>query len=90
MDQKLEQYLWTPCSQKQPDDNGYYLVTAKRTAPEDLGGNSVRVKTMRFLNGEWKVPVILDDYVASVVKEEVLAWQELPEPYQEPNITMMR
>ena len=58
---------WIPCSERLPEEDGYYLVTMK------LWVGSY-VTTHAFRGGEWHLAS--DDC-------PVLAWQPLPAPYEE-------
>ena len=59
---------WVPCSERNPEKNGFYLVTIKA-----FGWNCteyIDVDTSYYGDGIW-------------YKKRVLAWCELPTPYRE-------
>lgn len=68
-----KKHQWIPCSERLPEENGYYLITIKFYHLH----NEVTIGCS-FEDGEW-FKVYKDD--------KVLAWMPLPEPYQpkEPN-----
>lgn len=66
----LEQTRWIPCSEKQPDKTGQYLVTIKYRHDE---------KGYKYMTAR-------RDYYADYKTWNdslVIAWQPLPEPYTE-------
>lgn len=76
---------WIPCTEKQPDENGQYLVTLKRQAPEELGGDCTKVALVRFIKGVWKCPIpMMADFDTDEIKYTVLAWQPISDVYREP------
>ena len=76
---------WIPISERWPDKSGHYLVTYH----EWTDGNylpkydDTKVKILRYQDAIFKLPVCCDTQAEQDTHREVLAWQELPEPYKE-------
>ena len=58
---------WIPCSERLPDKEGNYLMTAQPTY------NHTKDIRIAHWSGRW----------VGYVKPEILAWMPLPEPYRE-------
>jgi hypothetical protein len=66
----LEQTRWIPCSERLPEEDGFYLATCDG----EICGEDEPISGMaEFENGKWVDDE--DDYQC------VLAWMPLPEPY---------
>ena len=73
----LEQTRWIPCSDKQPEEKGEYLISLCIYA---YGCRTTHETRIAVWNGEgWR----FDTYSGVVAEYYVKAWQELPEPYRE-------
>lgn len=59
---------WIPCSERLPEDDGYYLVTR-------LGGNGIEVDISEYEHG-----YMYNNGFHKVF--QVTAWMPLPEPYK--------
>ena len=57
---------WIPCSERLPNEDGFYLVTI-------TDGEQIAVCKMPFVEFEWK-----DNWF----DDEVIAWMPLPSAYQ--------
>lgn len=73
---------WISVKDRLPDTNGRYLVSLGTVAPESLGGNSTRIRIIRYIDGEWKCPVHLPTWINEEITQEVTHWQPLPQPPQ--------
>lgn len=60
---------WIPCSERLPDRDGYYLVSAN--------DNKVMIGYYYVKRNRW------DWWMCNVEIKLVSAWQHLPEPYKE-------
>ena len=58
---------WVPCSERLPDEEGYYLVTLGN---ENFPDRDVEI--VAIMDGDWDWNPV----------EEILAWRKLPEPYK--------
>ena len=67
----LEAQQWIPCSERLPEDEGYYLVTLG-----DDGFPDRDVEIVAMQDGDWDWNPI----------EQVMAWMPLPEPYEEKDV----
>ena len=63
---------WVPCSERLPEEDGYYLVTLGNDNPEE--GRDVELVS-------WQQVGESTDGWDWWLQEEVRAWRELPEPY---------
>lgn len=61
---------WTPCSERLPEETGYYLVQLSRKLPNEDYADRVVV----LYNAEEK------EFMC--YKKLIKAWQPLPEPYK--------
>lgn len=62
-----------------PKETGHYLVCLKRVAPKDLGGNSRRVKILRWDGEKWQLPVHFPKWINDEIQETVTHWAPLPD-----------
>lgn len=75
---------WIPISEKWPNKNGRYLVTYR----EWTDGNylpkydDTYVRILRYNKAIFRLPVCCDMEAENDTHREVLAWCELPEPYE--------
>ena len=65
---------WVPCSERQPDVNGWYITTI---SGEICGQDRAFSGMSEFANGKWMSGDDVDE------TEMTIAWMPLPEPYQE-------
>ena len=65
---------WIPCSERQPDVNGWYITTI---SGEICGQDRAFSGMSEFANGKWMSGDDVDE------TEMTIAWKPLPEPYQE-------
>lgn len=65
---------WIPCSERQPDVNGWYITTI---SGEICGQDRAFSGMSEFANGKWTSGDDADE------TEMTIAWMPLPEPYQE-------
>ena len=64
---------WIPCSERQPDVNGWYITTI---SGEICGQDRAFSGMSEFANGKWTSGDDADE------TEMTIAWMPLPEPYQ--------
>jgi hypothetical protein len=64
---------WIPCSERQPDVNGWYITTI---SGEICGQDRAFSGMSEFANGKWTSGDDVDE------TEMTIAWMPLPEPYQ--------
>ena len=83
---------WIPCSERLPDETGFYLVTLRTRWDDAVAwgpSEDIEVRKRRFsLEDKWTLSVYVpmdDSDLAEHVQQEVLAWMELPDPYKEAN-----
>ena len=62
-----------------PMNSGMYLVTLRQKFE---GEEAYRVRIMRFINGNWLLPKHFPEWINEEIEQEVLAWQDLPEPWK--------
>ena len=80
---------WIPCSERLPEDGGYYLVTYHEWSKGNFlpKYNDTYVRRMHYQKSErftgWNYPVCVDDRAENDTNREVIAWQPLPEPFKE-------
>lgn len=65
---------WIPCSERQPDVNGWYVTTI---SGEICGQDRAFSGMSEFANGKWMGGDDVDE------TEMTIAWMPLPEAYQE-------
>ena len=65
---------WIPCSERQPDVNGWYITTI---SGEICGQDRAFSGMSEFANGKWTSGDDVDE------TEMTIAWMPLPEAYQE-------
>lgn len=66
---------WIPCSERLPEERGYYIVTEKVFSIDDKehkGKYNTMVEQVEYCNGKWKRASFF----------EVIAWIPLPPSYQ--------
>ena len=79
---------WIPCSERLPEDGGYYLVTYHEWSKGNFlpKYNDAYVRRMHYQKSErftgWNYPVCVDDRAENDTNREVIAWQPLPEVYK--------
>jgi hypothetical protein len=84
---------WIPCSERLPGESGFYLATYRERWDDEVAWGpfeKVEVRKIHFTRttAEWTTPayLLMDDVdLEQHVQKEVLAWMELPEPYEEAN-----
>lgn len=77
---------WIPVTERLPKENGMYLVTmTEKAKAEELGFDldEIEVSKMRYNSNGWQLPRHIPSWINEVVKDEVIAWMPLPEPYRE-------
>ena len=79
---------WIPCSERLPENGGYYLVTYHEWSKGNFlpKYNDTYVRRMHYQKSErftgWNYPVCVDDRAENDTNREVIAWQPLPEVYK--------
>lgn len=71
---------WVKATEQLPVERGYYLACVKRTAPEELGGDSVSIKIMRWMGEDWRYAYHIPKWINEEVKDTVTYWMPLPTP----------
>mgnify|MGYP003507701598 CR=1 FL=1 len=71
---------WINAAENQPRATGYYLAVVERAAPEYLGGESKRVKIMRFMGEDWRYAYHIPAWINDEIFEVVTYYMQLPEP----------
>jgi hypothetical protein len=88
----LEQKLtggWVQITERWPEKSGHYLVTYR----EWTDGNylpkydDTRVKILRYQEAIFRMPVCCDEKAEADTHREVIAWQPLPKPYKEVDLS---
>lgn len=77
---------WIPCSERLPEEYGEFLVTmTEKAKAKDLGFDidETYIRKMRYNSNGWQLPRHIPSWINEAVKDEVLAWMPLPEPYEE-------
>ena len=77
---------WIPVTERLPEENGMYLVTmTEKAKAEELGFDldEIEVSKMRYNSNGWQLPRHIPSWINEVVKDEVIAWMPVPEPYRE-------
>ena len=76
---------WIPCSERLPEEYGEFLVTmTEKAKAKDLGFDidETYIRKMRYNSNGWQLPRHIPSWINEAVKDEVLAWMPLPEPYK--------
>ena len=79
---------WILCSERLPEEGGYYLVTYHGWSNGDYlpKFDDTYVRRLHYQKSErftgWNHPRYCDDKAENDTNREVIAWQPLPEPYQ--------
>ena len=79
---------WIPCSERLPEEGGYYLVTYHGWSNGDYlpKFDDTYVRRLHYQKSErftgWNHPRCCDDKAENDTNREVIAWQPLPQPYQ--------
>ena len=79
---------WIPCSERLPEESGYYLVTYHNWSDGNFlpKYNDTYVRRLHYQISEhfvgWNYPKNVDDRAENDCHKEVIAWQPLPEPYK--------
>ena len=80
---------WIPCSERLPEESGYYLVTYHDWSDGNFlpKYDDTYVRRLHYQISEhfvgWNYPKNVDDRAENDCHKEVIAWQPLPEPYKE-------
>ena len=76
---------WIPCSERLPEEYGEFLVTmTEKAKAKDLGFDidETYIRKIRYNSNGWQLPRHIPSWINEAVKDEVLAWMPLPEPYK--------
>ena len=79
---------WIPCSERLPEEGGYYLVTYHGWSNGDYlpKFDDTYVRRLHYQKSErftgQNHPRYCDDKAENDTNREVIAWQKLPRPYQ--------
>lgn len=75
---------WTPIKKEWPSKPGRYLVTYREWSNGDYlpKYDDTYVRILRYEEAIFKFPIILDKKAEQDINREVIAWIELPEPYE--------
>ena len=79
---------WIPCSERLPEEGGYYLVTYHGWSNGDYlpKFDDTYVRRLHYQKSErftgWNHPRYCDDKAENDTNREVIAWQPLPQPFQ--------
>ena len=87
--QESEKYNngWIPCSERLPEEGGYYLVTYHGWSNGDYlpKFDDTYVRRLHYQKSErftgWNHPRYCDDKAENDTNREVIAWQPLPQPF---------
>ena len=80
---------WIPCSERLPEESGYYLVTYHDWSDGNFlpKYDDTYVRRLHYQISEhfvgWNYPKNVDDRAENDCHKEVIAWQPLPEPFKE-------
>lgn len=80
---------WIPCSERLPEESGYYLVTYHDWSDGNFlpKYDDTYVRRLHYQISEhfvgWNYLKNVDDRAENDCHKEVIAWQPLPEPYKE-------
>ena len=78
---------WIPCSERLPEESGYYLVTYHEWSNGEFlpKFDDTYVKRLHYQKSEqftgWNFPKCVDKRAEEDMNVEVLAWQPLPNTY---------
>lgn len=81
----IEPMRWISCSERMPSEYGMYLVTmTEKAKAEELGFDvdEIDVRKMRYNSNGWQLPRHIPSWINNAVKDDVLAWMPLPEPWR--------
>lgn len=79
---------WIPCSERLPENGGYYLVTYHEWSDGNFlpKYDDTYVRRLHYQISDhfvgWNYPKNVDDRAENDCHKEVIAWQPLPEPYK--------
>lgn len=77
----MESYIvarrWTPCSNRLPEDEDWYLVTVH---PDYVYPNCRATDTLYWREGKWRY--INDGLKPEVFPDPIIAWMNLPDAYE--------
>ena len=79
---------WIPCSERLPEDGGYYLVTYHEWSDGNFlpKYDDTYVRRLHYQISDhfvgWNYPRCVDDRAENDCHKEVIAWQPLPEVYK--------
>ena len=80
---------WIPCSERLPEEGGYYLVTYHGWSNGDYlpKFDDTYVRRLHYQKSErftgWNHPRYCDDKAENDTNKEVIAWQPLPLPFRD-------
>ena len=80
---------WIPCSERSPEEGGYYLVTYHGWSNGDYlpKFDDTYVRRLHYQKSErftgWNHPRYCDDKAENDTNREVIAWQPLPLPFRD-------
>ena len=80
---------WIPCSERLPEESGYYLVTYHDWSDGNFlpKYDDTYVRRLHYQISEhfvgWNYPKNVDNRAENDCHKEVIAWQPLPEPFKE-------
>ena len=80
---------WIACSERLPEESGYYLVTYHDWSDGNFlpKYDDTYVRRLHYQISEhfvgWNYPKNVDDRAENDCHKEVIAWQPLPEPFKE-------
>lgn len=80
---------WIPCSERLPEEGGYYLVTYHEWSNGDYlpKFDDTYVRRLHYQKSErftgWNHPRCCDDKAENDTNREVIAWQRLPLPFKD-------
>ncbi len=78
---------WILCSERLPEESGYYLVTYHEWSNGEFlpKFDDTYVKILHYQKSErftgWNFPKCVDKRAEEDMNKEVIAWKPLPEPY---------
>ena len=88
-DTNVRSNSWIPCSERLPENGGYYLVTYHEWSDGNFlpKYDDKYVRRLHYQISDhfvgWNYPKNVDDRAENDCHKEVIAWQPLPEPYKE-------
>ena len=80
---------WIPCSERLPEESGYYLVTYHDWSDGNFlpKYDDTYVRRLHYQISDhfvgWNYPKNVNDRAENDCHKEVIAWQPLPEPFKE-------